>query len=63
MKDARLENPGNEVDEILGALQDGLRKTEQAMASILRGVLADSTLLLSELEAALSDAEAALLND
>jgi hypothetical protein len=63
MKDARLDSPGTEVDEILGSLQDGLRKTEEAMVSILQGILADSTLLLSELEAALTDAEAALPSD
>jgi hypothetical protein len=63
MKDAWIETPANEVDEILGILQDGLEKTEQAMVSLLQGMLTDSTLLLCELEAALTDAEAALLND
>ncbi len=53
----------SEVDEILGSLQDGLKKAEERMSSILTGIVADNTKFMSELEAALSDVEAALAAD
>ncbi|MEM8924316.1 MAG: hypothetical protein AAGD35_12510 [Actinomycetota bacterium] len=52
-----------DVDEILRSLNDGLKKAEEVMSSILDGMVSDSTLLLNELEAALSDVEAALLSE
>lgn len=53
----------SDVDEILGSLQDGLKKAEERMSSIMAGIVADNTKFLSELEAALTDAEAAFAND
>lgn len=53
----------SDVDEILGSLQDGLNKAEERMSSILAGILADNSKFLSELEAALTDVEAALASD
>ena len=53
----------SEVDEILGSLQDGLKKAEERMTSILTGIVADNTKFMSELEAALTDVEAALASD
>lgn len=60
MENAR---PDAEVDAILSSLQDGLKKAEEVMSSILEGIVADNAMYLSELEAALTDVEAALLND
>ncbi len=53
----------DEVDEILQSLHDGLKKAEEVMSSILEGMVSESAHLLNELDAALSDVEAALLND
>lgn len=60
-----MENAGAEhdVDELLRSIQDGLKKAEQVMSSILEGMTCDSAILLTELESALTDAEAALLGD
>lgn len=62
---AHMEEAGTaqDVDEILRSLNDGLKKAEEVMSSILDGMVSDSTLLLNELEAALSDVEAALLSE
>lgn len=60
MENTRTES---DVDQILGVLNDGLRKAEETMVSILEGVVADSAGFLSELEAALTDMEAALPQD
>lgn len=60
MENAR---PELEVDEILRSLQDGLKKAEEVMSSILEGLAADNAGFVSELEAALTDVEAAVLND
>jgi hypothetical protein len=54
---------GAEVDALLGSLQEGLRKAEEALSAMLAGVVADNELLVAELEAALSDMEAALGGD
>ena len=53
----------SDVDDILGHLQEGLKRTEVTMTSILEGILVDSASLMTELEAALNDVEAALLKD
>lgn len=55
--------PDREADEILRSLHDGLKKAEEVMTSIVTGMVADNAAFLSELEAALTDVEAALLND
>ena len=55
--------PDQEADEILRSLHDGLKKAEEVMTSMLQGMVADNAAFLSELEAALNDMEAALLND
>lgn len=55
--------PDLEVDEILRSLQDGLKKAEEVMSSILEGLTADNAVFVTELEAALNDVEAAVLND
>ena len=57
------EGPDHDVDKILDSLQDGLKKAEEVMSSILEGIIADNALLMSELEATLTDVEAALLKD
>jgi len=54
---------GEEVDELLRSIQDGLKQAEAVMSSILEGMVSDSAMLLTELESALTDAEAALLGD
>lgn len=54
---------GEEVDELLRSIHDGLKQAEAVMSSILEGMVSDSALLLTELESALTDAEAALLGD
>lgn len=53
----------NEVDELLGSLHDGLRRVEEMMVTVLERIVADNARFVSELEAALSDVEAALLTD
>ncbi len=57
------ESPESEFTEVLSLLQEGLRKAETTMVSILGSIVADSAVFLSELEAALTDMEAALLTD
>lgn len=52
-----------EVDEILGTLHDGLREAERTMASIIEAIVANNASVLEELEAALTDMEAALANE
>ena len=60
MDDEGLET---EFNQVLTLLQEGLRKAEATMVSILGSIVADGAACLSELEAALSDAEAALTGD
>lgn len=52
-----------EFSQVLTLLQEGLEKAEATMVSILGSIVAEGAACLSELEAALSDAEAALLAD
>ena len=55
--------PTSEVDEILVQLQEGLEKAEATMAAILASIVDDNAHVLAELEAALTDMEAALANE
>lgn len=52
-----------DVEELLGSLQEGLKKAEETMTSILQGIVAENALIVSELEAALTDVEAVLANE
>ena len=54
------EGPESEITQLLNLLQAGLEKAEAIMARLLTGIVADSAFVVSELEAALTDAEAAL---
>lgn len=54
---------GRDYEEILGSLHESLKKAETAMVSMLEGIVADNDHFLTELEAALTDMEAALAND
>lgn len=57
------EGPDNEVTQVLTLLQAGLEKAEATMSRLLSGIVADNAVVVSELEAALSHAEAALAAD
>lgn len=57
------EGPDNEVTQVLKLLQAGLEKAEATMSRLLSGIVADNAVVVSELEAALTDAEAALAAD
>ncbi len=57
------EGPDNEVTQVLKLLQAGLDKAEATMSRLLSGIVADNAVVVSELEAALTDAEAALAAD
>lgn len=57
------EGPDNEVTQVLKLLQAGLEKAEATMSRLLSGIVADNAVVVSELEAALSHAEAALAAD
>ncbi len=57
------EGPDNEVTQVLNLLQAGLEKAEATMSRLLSGIVADNAVVVSELEAALTDAEAALAAD
>lgn len=57
------EGPDSEVTQVLKLLQAGLDKAEATMARLLSGIVADNAIVVSELEAALTDAEAALASD
>lgn len=54
---------GRDVDAILSELHDGLREAEETMASILKNIVADNEIVLTELEDALTDMEAALAKE
>lgn len=57
------EGPDHEVTQVLKLLQAGLEKAEATMSRLLSGIVADNAVVVSELEAALTDAEAALAAD
>lgn len=57
------EGPDNEVTQVLKLLQAGLEKAEATMSRLLSGLVADNAVVVTELEAALTDAEAALAAD
>lgn len=57
------EAPDSEITQVLRMLQAGLEKAEATMSRLLSGVVADNAIVVSELEAALTDAEAALAAD
>lgn len=57
------EGPDSEVTQVLKLLQAGLEKAEATMTRLLSGIVADNAFVVSELEAALTDAEAALAAD
>ncbi len=57
------EGPDSEVTQVLKLLQAGLEKAEATMSRLLSGIVADNAVVVSELEAALTDAEAALAAD
>ena len=57
------EGPDSEVTQVLKLLQAGLEKAEATMTRLLSGIVADNAIVVSELEAALTDAEAALATD
>lgn len=57
------EGPDSEVTQVLKLLQAGLDKAEATMTRLLSGIVADNAFVVSELEAALTDAEAALAAD
>jgi hypothetical protein len=57
------EGQETELTHVLGLLQAGLEKAEVAITSLLGTIVADNAMFLSELEAALTDAEAVLLAD
>lgn len=57
------EGPDNEVTQVLKLLQAGLEKAEATMSRLLSGIVADNAVVVSELEAALTRAEAALAAD
>lgn len=53
----------SDLTQVITLLQEGLRKAEATMVSILASIVTEGAACLSELEAALTDAEAALLAD
>lgn len=57
------EGPDNEVTQVLKLLQAGLEKAEATMSRLLSGIVSDNAVVVSELEAALTRAEAALAAD
>jgi len=57
------EGPDSEITQVLGMLQAGLEKAEATMSRLLSGIVADNAVVVAELEAALTDAEAALAAD
>jgi hypothetical protein len=54
------EGSESEITHMLSLLQAGLEWAEVTVTSLLNGIVADSAVFVSELEAALTDAEAAL---
>lgn len=57
------EGPDSEVTQVLKLLQAGLERAEATMSRLLSGLVADNAVVVTELEAALTDAEAALAAD
>jgi hypothetical protein len=57
------EGPDSEVTQVLKLLQAGLERAEATMSRLLSGIVADNAVVVTELEAALTDAEAALAAD
>lgn len=57
------EGQENEFSEVLIVLHEGLKKAEATMVSILESIVTGNAVYLPELEAALTDVEAALLTD